>query len=149
MNVITVSQPWANILMDDKWIENRSWRLRKTGPLAIHAGNGTQYLTRAQMLEMPHSVIVGWAETTACYPIDVIKRKADEDPEGLIADTQRRWKDAAESPYCEGRFCIILGPRHKLIDFVPATGKQGIWKHDGIELLPSVKIDSNLEYQAT
>ena len=58
MLALTVSQPYASMIADGaKWIENRHWETRYRGPLAIHAGKGTQYLERKQLAEYPSGVL--------------------------------------------------------------------------------------------
>ena len=48
MKALTVSQPYASMIGPEKWVENRRWYTPYRGRLAIHAGKGTQYLTRWQ-----------------------------------------------------------------------------------------------------
>ncbi len=38
IRVLSVKQPWADCLMLDKWVENRSWQTHYRGPLWIQAG---------------------------------------------------------------------------------------------------------------
>jgi hypothetical protein len=42
MKAITVKEPWASLIASGaKLVENRSWRTRHRGPLAIHAAKPT------------------------------------------------------------------------------------------------------------
>jgi hypothetical protein len=43
IRVLSVKQPWADCLMFDKWVENRSWRTHYRGPLWIQAGLKSDY----------------------------------------------------------------------------------------------------------
>jgi len=50
MKALTISQPYASLIASgEKWVENRTWATRYRGPLAIHAGRGTQYLSRDEL----------------------------------------------------------------------------------------------------
>jgi len=44
MKALTIIQPWATLIaIGAKKIETRSWPTKYRGPLAIHAGNNTQF----------------------------------------------------------------------------------------------------------
>jgi len=67
MKALTISQPFASLIASgEKWIENRRWETKYRGPLAIHAGKGTQYLDRAQLAGYPAGV-VAVANLAACF----------------------------------------------------------------------------------
>jgi len=52
MKALTISQPFASLIASgSKFVENRTWPTSYRGPLAIHAGKGTQYMTRREMSE--------------------------------------------------------------------------------------------------
>jgi hypothetical protein len=59
VKALTIFQPFAAMIATGaKFVENRSWETRYRGPLAIHAGKGTQYLTAAELREVPHGGFV-------------------------------------------------------------------------------------------
>jgi len=56
MKALTISQPYASLIASgEKWVENRSWPTGYRGPLAIHAGKGTQYLDRRELAEIDYA----------------------------------------------------------------------------------------------
>lgn len=132
MKALTISQPYAQLIADGhKWVENRTWETMYRGPLAIHAGKGTQYMTRGEMemQGMAIGAIVATARLVACLHIIDIIDKGD-DPlfrKKLIKGTNLNWSQVRRHSYTEGRFCWILADIQKLDQPVPCQGKQGLW----------------------
>jgi activating signal cointegrator 1 len=51
LKAITVIEPYASLIATgEKWVENRTWETFYRGPLAIHAGSGTHYLSLREIL---------------------------------------------------------------------------------------------------
>ena len=70
MKALTISQPYASLIANgEKWVENRTWETKYRGPLAIHAGKGTQYLTRRELATYLSGCIIAVAELVACVNI--------------------------------------------------------------------------------
>lgn len=130
MKAITISQPYASLIADGfKFIENRTWPTSYRGPIAIHAGKGTQYLNKQELAEYPAGCIVAMARLSACVTLKSI-RERDATPcrHDLIEGTLKQWSDAARHIHAEGPFCWILEDIKKLDEPIPATGKQGLWE---------------------
>jgi hypothetical protein len=70
MKALTVFQPYASLIaFGSKWVENRSWPTSYRGPLAIHAGKGTQYLTKSQLAGYPTGCVLAVVELAACVEL--------------------------------------------------------------------------------
>lgn len=113
MKVLTISQPYASLIASgEKWIENRRWHTNYRGPLVIHAGKGTQYMTRAEMREqsLPIGSVVAVCRMQDCVELS------------KAADRVRRHQHA------EGPFCWVLGDVVKLETPIELVGKQGLFK---------------------
>ena len=129
MKALTISQPHASLIADlKKFIENRSWPTSYRGPLAIHAGSGTQYMTAAQLTTYPHGCIIAVATLAACFNLAGIRGDAislDLLKSGFSVD------DILKHEYTEGPWCWVLTDVRKLETPVRCSGKQGLWEFDG------------------
>lgn len=129
MKALTISQPYASLIASgEKWIENRTWPTSYRGPLAIHAGKGTQYLDRDEIKDYPTGCVIAIAKLVACYRLDEIQRNdADSSIRKSRIDTSIwNWSEAARHKHAEGPFCWILQDI-KAIDPVPCRGAQNLW----------------------
>jgi activating signal cointegrator 1 len=130
MQAITISQPYASAISSgEKWVENRSWPTRYRGPLAIHAGKGSQYLTKLELAKYPTGVILATCKLVACERLDTIIRMGSSqyDKDDCIPGTKTKWWDAADHEHAEGPYCWILEDVVQLEKPIPAVGKQGLW----------------------
>jgi len=132
MKAITISQPYASLIATgEKWVENRTWSTNYRGYIAIHAGKGSQYLSKSALLHYSTGCVVAIAKLTACVPIDQVKDMAATlKGWNLIDGTSLNWCDVAEHKHTEGPWCWILEDIKKITP-VSATGKQGIWIWNG------------------
>lgn len=113
MRVLTISQPYASLIANgEKWVENRRWSTNYRGPLVIHAGKGTQYMTHAEMREdgLPIGSVVA-----VCVMLDCVK----------LTEAHERVKRHA---HAEGPWCWILEDVVKLETPIQLVGKQGLFK---------------------
>jgi hypothetical protein len=125
LHALTISQPYASLIADGKkWVENRGWSTPHRGPLAIHAGKGTQYLSSDQLHAYPAGCIVAVAFVCDCMPIHLLRSSLDKSTEA----TRDRLQRILEHEHTEGPFCWIFQRVLKLSHPVPAIGKQGIWQ---------------------
>lgn len=131
MFALTVSQPYASLIArGEKWIENRRWETKYRGPLAIHAGKGTQYLDRKQLAEYPTGV-VAVASLVACFRIADLDRLGDQlATVGLTVEAVRQHEHA------EGPWCWLLRDVRRLRVPCPCSGAQGLWRWE-----PSVQLE--------
>jgi hypothetical protein len=136
MKALTISQPFANhIANGTKWIENRVWPTSYRGVIAIHAGAGTQYLTKEQLADYPVGKVIAVAEIVGCESMTTIEAcgrglSANQ----LIPGTQITWEQAYQHAHCEGPFCWILANVRK-VKPVKVTGRQRLWNlPEGLEL---------------
>lgn len=129
MKALTISQPFASLIASgEKFIENRTWRTSFRGQLAIHAGKGTQYLTRQELSKVPHGCVLAIGNLTACVRLSEI-RERDQDPQRrlrLIAGTNKSWSQAARHAHAEGPWCWIIEDVRE-IEPVECKGAQQFW----------------------
>lgn len=131
MKAITISQPYASLIAGgSKWIENRTWYTSYRGSIAIHAGKGTQYMTRKELAEVPNGCVVATAILSACVELKQIREYSShhEHRRNLIPHTNRQWREAAEHQHAEGPWCWILENVIALPVPIPYKGAQGLWE---------------------
>lgn len=130
IHALTVSEPFASLIASgEKRIENRSWPTKYRGPLAIHAGSGTQYLTKKELAGYPAGHVIAVANLVACLEFaeiesfnkDYVTHKLK--PQGV----QSTWADIAAHKHAEGPWCWILEDVRKLKIPKKIPGAQGIW----------------------
>ena len=129
MKAITVSQPYASLISEGaKFCENRVWETNYRGEIAIHAGLGKQYLSKAELSKYPTGCVIAIAKLTACVGVFSIEQYGDpnEFPDSLIPGTNISWRKAATHLYTEGPWCWILEDVRR-IEPIPAKGLQRIW----------------------
>ena len=130
MMALTISQPFASLIASgEKWIENRTWFTTYRGPLAIHAGKGTQYLTAKELKQYPHAAIIAVGYLVECFELARLDARDDDEP-----ICTPRWSDVCSKTvgdvkahkHAEGPWCWVLGGVVK-VDAIPARGAQGLW----------------------
>lgn len=132
MKALTISQPYASLIADgEKWIENRTWSTNYRGPLAIHAGLGSRYLSKTELAEYPTGLVIAIADLTACVNVEEIRERNNIPIP--IPGTDITWLEASLHEHTEGPFCWVLENVRK-IEPVRATGKQGLWEWDQPEV---------------
>lgn len=121
---LTISQPYASLIASgEKWIENREWWTNYHGPLAIHAGKGTQYLTRRDLQNYPHGGIVAITTLLGCIQVSMIEKLL-----GSIG--YRTCDDIRNHEYAEGPWCWILG-QVQPCQLELCRGSLGLWRYSG------------------
>ena len=132
MKALTISQPYASMIMrGEKFVENRTWETHYRGPLAIHAGKGTQYLSYGELQGYPTGQIIAIGQLVACVSLDEIRERC-EDPHArneLVPNTRLTWSDVENHEHTEGPYCWILEDVRR-IQFVEVSGKQGLWNYN-------------------
>lgn len=129
MFALTISQPYASLIdTGKKWVENRSWETKYRGPLAIHAGKGTQYLTSSQLAAYPTGVVLAVADLVGCVHIDRLRLMADVRPKERITATNWYWSEILRHQYTEGPWCWLLSNVRRLEFPFPCRGAQGLWR---------------------
>ncbi len=122
MKAITISQPFASLIASgEKFVENRTWPTNYRGPLAIHAGKGTQYLCRESLADYPTGCVIAVANLVACVSREDLRSRGHGDLIGsrFVVDINRH-------KHTEGPWCWILEDVRP-VEPVPVTGKQGLW----------------------
>ncbi len=133
MKAITISQPHASrIARGEKFVENRSQPWHYRGRIAIHAGLGTQYLTRRERLSMhlPGGAIIAVAELQTCVSLEFIRhqcRSGLERQGDLITGTDHTWIEVRNHIHTEGPYCLVLGHVLTLPVPIPCKGALGLW----------------------
>lgn len=120
---LTISQPYASLIASgEKWIENRTWPTAYRGTLAIHAGAGTQYLTRAQLRGYPQGVLA-MCHLAACFRLDDLDRLGDK-----LATVGLTIAQVRSHPHAEGPWCWLLRDVRRLRVPHPCQGTLGVWR---------------------
>jgi len=132
MKALTISQPYASLIASgEKWVENRNWETKYRGPLAIHAGKGTQYLTRRELADYPTGCIIAVAELVGCVRIERLRLMADAKPKvampGCTPGTEKYWGEIFRHEHTEGPWCWILSDIRQLRHPIKCNGMQGLW----------------------
>jgi hypothetical protein len=140
VRAITVSQPWADFIRSgQKVVENRFWSTSYRGPLAIHAGKGTQYLDKHELKLYDTSCIVAVTELVACVNLDWLKSKR-VDRDELIEGTRYTIGEILDHKFTEGPYLWILQDT-RAIKPVPMRGAQGLWKWEPTSELEYVEFE--------
>lgn len=132
MKALTISQPYASLIArGQKWVENRTWGTEYRGPLAIHAGRGTQYLSTRELHRYPAGAVIAVASLRSCILLDYAREEAAK---GKLPYTMRRDGLVAADlaallahEHTEGPYCWILGDVRR-IDPIPYAGQRGLWE---------------------
>ena len=135
MKALTISQPYASLIASgEKWVENRTWHTSYRGPLAIHAGQKSSYLTPKELRSYPTGVVVATCELLGCLNLSEAERYYSQ---GAFYPEARQmgWGNAGllsflEHEYTDGPWCWILANVKKLEIPIPAIGKQRFWEFE-------------------
>ena len=128
MKALTISQPFASLIASgEKWVENRRWPTGHRGRLAIHAGKGTQYLDRRELVAYPTACVVAVAQLVACVHLHAV---GGRDP---LPCEQLRMKgidpsDLLSHEHTEGPWCWVLRDIRRYREPIPCRGAQGLWE---------------------
>jgi hypothetical protein len=129
MKALTISQPWANLIASGlKFVENRTWATSYRGPLAIHAGKGSQYLTPQQLAMYPTGCVVATCELVACVHIDQLREKANIEgyPQQICDKSKKTITEVLLHDFTEGPYLWILEDIRPIQDY-EIRGAQGLW----------------------
>lgn len=129
MKALTISQPWANLIASGlKFVENRTWATSYRGPLAIHAGKGSQYLTPQQLALYPTGCIVATCELVECVHIDKLREKARFGTlhQFVGKDSKKTIHEVLLHDFTEGPYLWILDDIRPIQDYT-IRGAQGLW----------------------
>jgi hypothetical protein len=127
---LTISEPWATkIAGGEKFVENRSWFTSYRGWLAIQSGQGSQYLTRAELRAYPVGHIIAVTRLTACVSIADVRYQAKYkiSAQDFVPGTKRTWGEVSAHEFTEGPCCLILENTFKLPEPVRFKGSLGLW----------------------
>ena len=132
MKALTLSQPNASLVADgEKFVENRSWETKYCGLLAIHAGKGTQYMKKREILEadLPFGQVVAIAELQGCVDLAKVRtwQRRDWGRSELGLPAWLSVNKFLAHEHTEGPWCWIFGNVRKLAQPIDAIGAQGIW----------------------
>lgn len=137
MKALTVSQPYADKFFlderdeDFKFVENRSRRFNYRGPLAIHAGKGTQYLSRQELTRYVTGAVIGIVTVVDCIDIAtafglVLTGRRDL----VFLKGKRTIEEIVGHKHTSGPFALVLEDPIKFPTPLPAVGKLGLWEWD-------------------
>lgn len=134
MKALTISQPYASLIAnDEKFIENRTWETKYRGPLAIHAGKGSQYLSSRELERYPTGCVIAVAKLTACVELAfILEMNTTTKRHRCIPGSIKWWSEAARHEHAEGPWCWILEDVQQF-EPIPAKGAQGLWNWESAE----------------
>jgi hypothetical protein len=137
MKALTISQPFASLIADgEKWIENRSWFTKYRGQLAIHAGVGTQYLTKSELADYPTSCIVAVCYLVSCVTLEHMQKLESRYLRSAVFQkTGRTVEEILGHKHTEGPVLWILKDVRKLEHPIPCKGRQGLWVSEELKQL--------------
>jgi hypothetical protein len=127
MKALTISQPFASLIARrEKFVENRNWSTSYRGPLAIHAGKGTQYLTATELRQYLTGGVIAVAELVGCLRLDGVLRSAHPSKIFVARGSGITFRDVIEHEHSEGPWCWVLS-NVTPVEFFPCRGEQGLW----------------------
>jgi hypothetical protein len=140
MKCLTIDALWCwAIVVSTKRVENRTWRTKYRGPLALHAGRNRSRdaealaFLRKQGLDPPTGpaldALRGHVLAT-CELVDVVEfewRAASGEQRGLFSPFAARDSSLA-TPFAFGPQCWVLDDVRPLEAAVPAVGRQMLWE---------------------
>lgn len=133
MKALTISQPYASLIASgEKWVENRRWGTSYRGPLAIHAGKGTQYVTRDQLQDFPNGGVIAVAQLIACMPLASMQRLSRHQ---RLFGRNLTLGEILDHRHTEGPWCWILQDV-RAVPFMACRGGQGLWEFEFPEAKP-------------
>lgn len=128
MKVLTIQQPYASLIAEgDKWIENRTWETNFRGPILIHAGLSSRFITKDQLAKYPTGAALCIADSVECYELTTIERCARLYPRHQAGRTGKTWPQLLRHEHAEGPVCWVLVGVRKLPEPIPMTGAQGLF----------------------
>lgn len=131
MKALTIRQPWASaIAAGYKTVENRTWRTRERGPIAVHASARIyrgefrdDFDTIAQLLSWPLDVqrrmYAEWNDRRNCGAVLAVAR--------LVACALPGEDWVRDNPFFYGPFGFVLYDIQPLARPVPVRGALGFW----------------------
>lgn len=124
---LTISQPYASLIADGaKFVENRTWECFYRGPLLIHAGKGTQYLTKKELANYPHGCIVSACRMIACVHVPSLQQRIHRGMPYRELPISHMQEILAHE-HTEGPYGFVLAEVQKLATPVACAGAQGLW----------------------
>lgn len=125
MKALTIQQPWAELIVSgQKIVENRTWQTPYRGRIAIHAGRGTAYLTRAELRRYTAGAVVGYADLVGCFSLQWLQCHR-RDIARLTGCTYSACQ-VLDHRYTEGPWCWLL-ERVTRCTPVFCPGQLGLW----------------------
>ncbi len=138
MKALTVHQPYATMLahsFEAKPCENRdetiAWRNYR-GPIAIHAGVSSRYITKAELERYPTGVVVCKGHLIACFryerACEALERGQIPKELGDLGWRPGHVRAILEHPETTGPLCLVITDRELVEPPIAARGKQGLWE---------------------
>ena len=126
MKALTISQPYANLIAcGEKQVENRKWWTPYRGPLAIHAGSGTQYLTKSELADYLTGCVIAVGQLIDCV---------------RYATLEETYPELLGNAHAIGPWCWIIIDVQR-IDPVPMKGALGLWECEAPIYSPTFQED--------
>lgn len=130
IKALTISQPFAALIASgEKFVENRTWETLYRGWLLIHAGAGTQYLSKAEIARrgLPTRCIVAVARLVHCVHVARLRQCAAQGKPYHRELSTTETRRIAEHVHTEGPFGFVLGDVQPLERPIACSGLQGLW----------------------
>lgn len=134
MKALTISQPFAKLIADGtKWVENRTWATKYRGQLAIHAGSGTQYLTKAALRKFQSGGVIATGVLVDIVSMKELEKLVKQEEEGgshrMCPLDGRSWRQVLDHYHTEGPYCWLLADVERC-EFDRISGCQGLCEWD-------------------
>jgi activating signal cointegrator 1 len=133
LKAITVIQPYAILIgTGEKWVENRTWETSYHGPLAIHAGSDTQYMTLREIraLAQPVGAVIAVFRVVACVPVERLiggELQMSRQQAAILSEVGVDPAAFLNHEHVAGSRCWVLADI-RAMDPVPCRGRLWLWR---------------------
>lgn len=127
MKALTIKQPWADLIIGgSKRVENRSWRTKHRGMIAVHAGVDRKVVKAFKIdkniiEQMSFGAVIGTVTVMDCVEIDTHTKIP------ILAEHRRKYPWLEKHGHTHGPFCWVLEDPTEFSP-VPAKGALGLWE---------------------
>jgi activating signal cointegrator 1 len=112
-------------------VENRTWETAYRGPLAIHAGSGTQYMSLREIRPegLPVGAVIATCRLVVCLRVERLiggELRISRQQAAVLSGIGIEPGAFLGHDYVQGPWCWVLADIRAL-DPVPCKGRLGVW----------------------
>jgi activating signal cointegrator 1 len=112
-------------------VENRTWETSYRGPLAIHAGSGTQYMTLREIraLALPVGAVIAVCRLVTCVRVERLiggEMQMSHQQAAILSGVGVDPAAFLNHEHVAGPWCWVLADI-RAMDTVPCRGRLGLW----------------------